>query len=313
MKLSNKDCIRKKFEKPWYKVWLSVIGINHRSLFNAKSSLYIYIKYIWFGLVGFYGISTIVGYLMPNSLYTYILLMLHSHDTTICIHIHAETKINNNDERMVVWEVNWRLNRLQDIDSQFLWLLQHFFLILLGCSTMGSWGPKPSAVSWFSLPRTATQTNWLQLTRTVCGIGLYHCLTSTCFPWASQMHRFQPVHMSRWYLWHLRPDAPVSRLTAGLKDNMLHLYRVWFCWVLWNINHWRLLNIKSYLHISTAYIRTDWVFWHINHCILFNAKSSLYLHTHTYIYIYSIWFVCFYGISNIVGYLITNPIYTYIY
>ena len=28
---------------------------------------------IWFGLVGFYGISNIVGYLMPNPLYTYIL------------------------------------------------------------------------------------------------------------------------------------------------------------------------------------------------------------------------------------------------
>ena len=27
----------------------------------------------WFGLVGFYGISTIVGYLIPNPLYTYIL------------------------------------------------------------------------------------------------------------------------------------------------------------------------------------------------------------------------------------------------
>ena len=47
--------------------------INHCRLFNAKSSLYIYIKYIRFSLVGFYGISTIVGYLMPNPLYTYIL------------------------------------------------------------------------------------------------------------------------------------------------------------------------------------------------------------------------------------------------
>ena len=47
--------------------------INHCGLFNAESSLYIYIKYIWFGLVGFYGKSTIVGYLMPNPLYTYIL------------------------------------------------------------------------------------------------------------------------------------------------------------------------------------------------------------------------------------------------
>ena len=28
---------------------------------------------VWSGLVGFYGISTIVGYLTPNPLYTYIL------------------------------------------------------------------------------------------------------------------------------------------------------------------------------------------------------------------------------------------------
>ena len=47
--------------------------INHCRLFNAKSSLYIYIKYIRFSWVGFYGISTIVGYLMLNPLSTYIL------------------------------------------------------------------------------------------------------------------------------------------------------------------------------------------------------------------------------------------------
>ena len=34
-----------------------------------------YIKYIWFGLVRFYGMSTIVGYLMPNPLYAYILVI----------------------------------------------------------------------------------------------------------------------------------------------------------------------------------------------------------------------------------------------
>ena len=28
---------------------------------------------LWFGLVGFYGISTLVGYLMPNPLYTHVL------------------------------------------------------------------------------------------------------------------------------------------------------------------------------------------------------------------------------------------------
>ena len=47
--------------------------MNYCRLSNAKSSLYIYIKYIGFGLVGFYSISTIVGYLMTNPLYSYIL------------------------------------------------------------------------------------------------------------------------------------------------------------------------------------------------------------------------------------------------
>ena len=57
--------------KNWF--GLVLCHINHCWLFNAKSSLYLYIKYIWFGLDGFYGISTIVGYLMPNSDHTYIL------------------------------------------------------------------------------------------------------------------------------------------------------------------------------------------------------------------------------------------------
>ena len=39
----------------------------------AKFSKYIYIEYIWFNLVIFYGISTIEGYLLPNPVYTYIL------------------------------------------------------------------------------------------------------------------------------------------------------------------------------------------------------------------------------------------------
>ena len=58
-----------------YMIWLGWVlwHINHCRLFNAKSSLYMYIKYIKFTLVVFYGISTIVDYLMPNLLYTYIL------------------------------------------------------------------------------------------------------------------------------------------------------------------------------------------------------------------------------------------------
>ena len=47
--------------------------MNTCTLFNAKSSLYIYSKYIWFSWVGFYGITTIVAYLMPNPVNRYIL------------------------------------------------------------------------------------------------------------------------------------------------------------------------------------------------------------------------------------------------
>ena len=55
-------------------VWFGLVSwhTNHCWLFNAKSHLYIYLKYIWFGLDGFYGISAIVGYLMPNPVYSYI-------------------------------------------------------------------------------------------------------------------------------------------------------------------------------------------------------------------------------------------------
>ena len=56
-------------------IWLGWVlwHINHCRLFNVKSSLYIYIRYMGFDLVGFYGISTIVGYLILNFVFTYIL------------------------------------------------------------------------------------------------------------------------------------------------------------------------------------------------------------------------------------------------
>ena len=47
--------------------------VNSYKLFNAKSCLYIYLKYTGFGLFGFYGISTLLGRFMPNPVYTYIL------------------------------------------------------------------------------------------------------------------------------------------------------------------------------------------------------------------------------------------------
>ena len=51
-------------------VWFGSVlwDIDYCRLFNTKSCLYIYINCIGFGLVGFFGISTIVGYLIPNPL-----------------------------------------------------------------------------------------------------------------------------------------------------------------------------------------------------------------------------------------------------
>ena len=56
----------------WFGLVLFYWIFNHCRVFNTKPFLYLYIKYIGFGLVWFYGISTIVGYLRPNPLYTYI-------------------------------------------------------------------------------------------------------------------------------------------------------------------------------------------------------------------------------------------------
>ena len=46
---------------------------SHYWLFNTKSYLFIYIEYIRFNLVWFYGIITIEGYFMLNSMYQHIL------------------------------------------------------------------------------------------------------------------------------------------------------------------------------------------------------------------------------------------------
>ena len=52
--------------------WVGFYGISSTVGNLTPNPFYIYIKYI-FGLVGYYGISNIVGYLMSNHLYTYVL------------------------------------------------------------------------------------------------------------------------------------------------------------------------------------------------------------------------------------------------
>ena len=56
-------------------IWFGwVLGISTLvGYLMPNNFLYIYIEYIGFGWVRFHGISTIVGYLIPNPLHMYIL------------------------------------------------------------------------------------------------------------------------------------------------------------------------------------------------------------------------------------------------
>ena len=58
-----------------------------------------------------------------------------------------------------------------------------------GLLNRGSWGAHSPL--WELVLTTAS---YLQFTEPVCGSGLYNCLTSTCFLWASHLHPIQPVH-----------------------------------------------------------------------------------------------------------------------
>ena len=82
-----------------------------------------------------------------------------------------------------------------------------------------------------------------QLTQAVCGTWLYNFLTSTCFLWASQLHRIQTIHRSRWYPdifdqmhqflgWRLgRGSVCYPEFESWMRLLAVHLelfYRLWF-------------------------------------------------------------------------------------
>ena len=114
---------------------------------------------------------------------------------------------------------------------------------------------------------------------------------------------FQTITVG-WVLGHIN----YCRLFNAKSSLYIYIKYIRFGWVLWHINHCRLFNAKSSLYIYIKYIWLGWVLWHINHSRLFNAKSSLYI----YIKYIRFGLVGFYGISTIVGYLMPNPLYTYI-
>ena len=91
-----------------------------------------------------------------------------------------------------------------------------------GLLNRGSWGP---SLCWVLVLSTAS---YLQLSKPVCGTGLYNCLTSTCFLWASHLHPIQHVH-SQGYTQISSTGCTcylhrcISYLTARPGVNMLHI------------------------------------------------------------------------------------------
>ena len=73
--------------------WFCLVGFYSISTivgFHAKSCLCIYIKYIGFGSVGFYGISGIICFLMANPVYSHTHTHTHTYTHT---HTHTHTQI----------------------------------------------------------------------------------------------------------------------------------------------------------------------------------------------------------------------------
>ena len=133
-----------------------------------------------------------------------------------------------------VWEVSWRRNRLPHIDAKFLWPQQHFFLILLGCST----GVLRAQALCLALALTTASCPQMRLELTASNCNSNSNLLKpsvapgyiiVCRPPASCGRRicteFNHVHRSRWY-----SDIfdKVSWLTARSKVNMLQLVTTFF-------------------------------------------------------------------------------------
>ena len=189
--------------------------------------------------------------------------------------------------------MSWRMNKDCNIltPPQLFWLLQHFFPVLLGCST-GGLGTQPlrghgSHSSIFS----PIDLNFLSL-------GLYNNLTRTYFLRASHLHSIQPVKVIPWYL---RPDPPV-------------IYQVHF--LFWQLGRGPICNIwpletnhEATINLLIWQYTSDFSLFHMYLCFLrssSSSSSSSSKHNNSCSCL-----VIVEGISTFVGYLMLNPVYTH--
>ena len=143
--------------------------INHCRLSNTKSSLYIYIKYIWFGLVGFYGISTLLVYLMVNPLDSYML--------------------NISD---LVWLGLWHINhcRLYNAKSSLYIYIKYIWFFWVECNGI------------FIYLFIAKSTLYIYIIYIRCSpvVFLYHIKHYSLFNTKSNFYRYQIMPSRLWLL-----------------------------------------------------------------------------------------------------------------
>ena len=104
--------------------------------------------------------------------------------------------------------------------SSFCWAAQR-----------GSWGPKLSVWRWLSLQNLVLNCNWnsnwtlpasnSNWTQAVCGTWLYNCLMPTGFLWAYASAPNSTRPQVKVIFRYLRPDTPVSWLTAWSRVSIL--------------------------------------------------------------------------------------------
>ena len=113
-------------------------------------------------------------------------------------------------ERVIVWEVSWRLNK----DCNIL-IPSSSDYSSISFSSCGAAQPEALRVqlsagsgSHCLILQQLTPNSDLQLTRTSCSTGLYNCLTPTCFSERRIYTQFNPSTV-KVIPWYLRRDSPV--------------------------------------------------------------------------------------------------------
>ena len=151
--------------------------------------------YLHFCLIS-YAFCTLEILHSHNQLYTYtrrnIVSIIKTNETQFFRKIYLSLYLKG-WRKGYVWEVSWRLNK-----TATYWppALPAIAALLSHPAGLLNRGPECPALCWvwFSLLRTATTDSKLQTIWTSCRTGLYHCLTFTCFMWASHLNRIQLVH-----------------------------------------------------------------------------------------------------------------------